>query len=233
MKKTNFLLIVLWASSLFALNAQTPSSYTIANKFPIEGEGKWDYVTMEETSGRLFVSHETVVNVIDVRTGDLLGTIPDTKGVHGIALARDVDKGYITCARNDSSVTVFDLTTLKTIRKIKNSGKKPDAILYDGFSKKIFVFNAGSNCVSVVDPNTDVIIATILLESNPEFSVSDKNGKIYVNLEDKSRLAVINSITLKVENSWSLAPGEGPTGLALDNETHRLFSVCEIGRAHV
>ena len=226
MRKIHFISILILACSCLSVLAQTTSNYKIANKFHIEGNGKWDYLSIDDATSRLFVSHETEVNVLDVKTGQNLATIPDTKGVHGIALATDFNKGYISCAKNDSSVTVFDLTTLKTIRKIKNDGKKPDAIMYDPFSHKVFVYNAGSNSASVVDPKTDQIVATIPLESNPEFSVSDGKGKVYVNLEEKSMIAVINSATLKVENNWSIAPGSEPTGLAIDKENHRLFSVC-------
>lgn len=226
MRKIHFISILILACSCVSVLAQTPSNYKIVNKFHIEGNGKWDYLSIDETTGWLFVSHETFVNVLDVKTGQTLATIPDTKGVHGIALATDFGKGYISCAKNDSSVTVFDLKTLKTLGKIKNDGKKPDAIMYDPFSHKVFVFNAGSNSASVVDPKSDQIIATIPLESNPEFSVSDGKGKVYVNLEEKSMIAVINSATLKVENNWSIAPGTEPTGLAIDKENHRLFSVC-------
>ncbi|MEO8760977.1 MAG: YncE family protein, partial [Bacteroidia bacterium] len=145
--------------------------------------------------------------------------------VHGITLAADLNKGYISNGK-DSSVTVFDLSTLKILSVIKTKGANPDAILYDAFSKQVFVFNGRSKNATVIDAKTDLVIETIVLSGKPEFSVSNENGKIYVNIEDKNEITVINATTLKVEQVWSIAPGEEPTGLAIDNKTHCLFSVC-------
>lgn len=204
-------------------NAQD-TKFKIANKFHLEGDAGWDYLYSDDLTGNLYVSHGTMVQVMDQAKGVLVGTISGMKGVHGIALVSNFNKGYISSGK-DSMVTVFDSKNFNVITKI-TVGIKPDAIMFDPFSQKVFAFNAGSNNVSVIDPTSDHIIATIQLESNPEFAVSDNNGKVFVNLEDNSKLAVINSRTLKVESNWSLSPGEGPSGLALDNENHRLFSVC-------
>ena len=163
---------------------------------------------------------------MNASNGSLIGTIPDTKGVHGIALARDLNKGFISNGK-DTSVTIFDLTTLATITKIKVTGKNPDAILYDPFSQKVFVFNGRTSNSTVIDAKTNSVIATIELIGKPEFSVTNGKGKIYVNIEDKSKICVINSSTLKVEETWSIGKGEEPSGLALDNKNHRLFSVCD------
>ena len=200
------------------------AKFKIANKFHLEGDAGWDYLYSDDLTGNLYVSHGTMVQVMDQAKGVLVGTISGMKGVHGIALVSNFNKGYISSGK-DSMVTVFDSKNFNVITKI-TVGIKPDAIMFDPFSQKVFAFNAGSNNVSVIDPTSDHIIATIQLESNPEFAVSDNNGKVFVNLEDNSKLAVINSRTLKVESNWSLSPGEGPSGLALDNENHRLFSVC-------
>lgn len=206
--------------------AQSKSSeYRIVNKFHIEGDGGWDYLSVDETTGRVFVSHGMVVNVVDENDGKLLGTIPDTKGVHGIAIANDLNKAFISNGR-DSSVTVVDLKSLAFIVKVPVTGKNPDAILYDPFSHRIFVFNGRSASSTVIDASTNKVITTIALHGKPEFSVSDGKGKVYVNIEDKSEITCINSSTLKVEHTWSIAPGEEPSGLALDNENHRLFAVC-------
>ena len=166
-----------------------------------------------------------MVQVIDETKGEVVGKIIGLNGVHGIAIAPALNKGFITGGK-DSSVTVFDTKTFAVITKV-TVGKGPDAIVFDAFSKNVFVYNAKANSATVLNAETNKVITSISLISNPEFSVSDGKGKVYVNLEDKSSIAVINSSTNKVENVWSVAPGEEPTGLALDNETHRLFSVCK------
>src|SRR5580704_943340 len=137
--------------------------YKLAHTFPVEGEGGWDYLACESESGRLFISHGSVVNVMDIKTGKLVGIIPDTKGVHGIALARDLDKGFISNGR-DSSVTIFTLSTLATIAKVNVTGKNPDAILYDPFSAKVFAFNGRTNNATVIDAKTNKVVGTIPLD---------------------------------------------------------------------
>lgn len=215
-----FAALLISCSSLIA-----QSKYKIANKIHVEGDGGWDYLIVDESNGRIFVSHSTVAQVIDIKSGKLAGTIPDTKGIHGIAIAYDLNKGFISNGR-DSSVTVFDLKTLEVITKIMVTGQNPDAILYDPFSHKVFTFNGRSRNSTVIDARDYKVIATIPLEGKPEFSVTDGKGKVFVNIEDKSVINVINSATLQVEQHWSIAPGEEPSGLALDNQNHRLFSVC-------
>jgi DNA-binding beta-propeller fold protein YncE len=208
------------------LKAQTEASgYKIVNRFHIEGDGGWDYLNVDESTGRIFVSHRTVVQVIDEKDGKLLGTIPDTKGVHGIAIAADLNKAFISNG-GDSSVTIIDLKSLAFITKVQVTGKNPDAILYDPFSHKVFVYNGRTANATVIDGTANKVIATIKLDGKPENSVTDGKGKVYVNIEDKSEISVINSTTDKVEQTWSIAPGEEPSGMALDNETHRLFTVC-------
>ncbi|MFI5164270.1 MAG: YncE family protein [Bacteroidia bacterium] len=208
------------------IHAQTKSEYKIANKFSVKGEGGWDYLTMDDATGRLFVSHGTEVNVVDVKTGKTIATISDLKGVHGIAIASEFNKGFITNGR-DSSVTIFDLKTYEKTANVKVTGGNPDAILYDPFSKKVFVYNGRSSNATVLDAATNKIVGTIALDGKPEFSVTDEKGKVYVNIEDKSEISMINSTTLKVEQTWSIKPGEEPSGLALDNNTHRLFTVTD------
>ncbi len=210
----------------FTATAQTKvSKYKIANKISLPGDGGWDYLSVDEPSGRLFVSHGNVVNVVDLKTKSLIGTIDETKGVHGIAFANDLNKGYISDGK-DSTVTVFDLTTLKKLAKVKVTGANPDAIMYDPFSHNIFTYNAKSSNATVIDAKTDLVKATIPLDGKPEFSQTDGKGTIYVNIEDKNEISVINATTLKVEKNWSIVPGEEPSGLALDIDNHRLFSVC-------
>lgn len=202
------------------------SNYKVANKIHVDGEGGWDYINVDETSSRIFVSHATVAQVIDSKTGKLLGTIPDTKGIHGIAIAADLNKGFTSNGR-DSSVTVFNLKTLEVTGKIQVPGKNPDAILYDPFSHKVFTFNGRSSNSTVIDASNDKIITNIPLDGKPEFAVTNGKGKIFVNIETKNSISEINTSTLKVEKTWSIAPGESPSGLAFDVKNNRLFSVCE------
>lgn len=224
MKKTFFSLLgVALIMSSSCLMAQ--SNYKAGNKIHVEGDGGWDYLNVDEINGRIFVSHGTVAQAIDIKTGKLAGTIPDTKGIHGIAIANDLNKGFTSNGR-DSSVTIFNLKTFEVITKINVTGRNPDAILYDPFSQKVFTFNGGSSNSTVIDAKTNKVIGTIPLDGKPEFSVTDLKGKVFVNIEDKSVINVINSTTLKVEQHWPITPGEEPSGLALDNLTHRLFSVC-------
>jgi DNA-binding beta-propeller fold protein YncE len=221
-----FIACLILISGSIALKAQTGSSlYRIANKFHVDGDGGWDYLNADESTGRIFISHSTVVNVIDEKDGKLIGTIPDTKGVHGIAIATDLNKAFISNGR-DSSVTIIDLTSLAFITKVTVTGQNPDAIIYDPFSHNVFAYNGRTANATVIDASANKVIATIKLDGKPENSVSDGKGKIYVNIEDKSEISLINSKTNQVEQTWSIAPGEEASGLALDNETHRLFAVC-------
>jgi len=226
MKKIIYTLTVILGSSFLFLNAQTVSDFKIVNKIHLEGDEKWDYLFSDDLNSRLYVSHGSMVQVVDESKGTLVGKISGMNGVHGIAIAPELSKGFISSGK-DSSVVVFDTRTLQVITKITVTGKGPDAIMFDSFSKKVFVFNGKSNNATVIDAATNKIVATIPLDGKPEFSVSDGRGKVYVNLEDKSSIAVINPMTCKVEQIWPISPGEEPTGLALDNENHRLFSVCK------
>jgi WD40 repeat protein len=217
------LLIFLSGINLFGQN--TKSEYAILNKIHLPGEGGWDYLSVDEAGSRLFVSHGSVVQVVDLKTGQLAGTVNETPGVHGIALAPDLNKAFISVGRN-ASVKVIDMKTLALLADVKVTGENPDAIMYDQFSKRVFVFNGRTSNATVIDATTNQVAGTIALEGKPEFPVSDGNGNIFVNIEDKSIISVIDAKTLKVLKSWPIAPGEEASGLALDNETHRLFAVC-------
>ena len=223
MKTMKFIMSLAVIMSSLTLNAQ--SNYAIANKIHVEGDGGWDYISVDDVNGRIFVSHSMVAQAIDIKTGKLAGTIPDTKGIHGIAMAAELNKGFTSNGR-DSSVTVFNLKTLEVITRLKINGRNPDAILYDPFSQKVFTFNGGSSNATVIDAKENKVIANIPLDGKPEFAVTDGKGKIFVNIEDKSCINAINSSTLKVEKRWPIAPGEEPSGLAFDVPNHRLFSVC-------
>ncbi len=224
MKKI-LLIQVLLASMFCCCSLSAQSNYKIANKIHVEGDGWWDYISFDETNGRIFVSHANMAQAINAKTGNIAGTIPDTKGIHGIAIAADINKGFTSNGR-DSSVTVFNLKTLEIITRIKVTGKNPDAILYDQFTHKVFTCNGGSSSSTVIDANANKVINTILLDGKPEFSATDGKGTIYINIEDKSMINVINSQTEKVTDRWSLAPGDEPSGLVLDKENNVLFSVC-------
>ena len=200
--------------------------YRIVNKFLVPGDGHWDLLAVDDATGRVFLSHGMETNVVDGKSGKLLATIQDTKGVHGIAIAPDVKKGFISC-KDDSSVIIFDLESYRILAHVKVNGSSPDAIIYDPFSRDVVVFNAHSSNATVIDARTNTVVTDIPLPGQPELAVSDGQGHIYVNLEEKSMVCAIDARSWKVEHTWPLAPGEGPSGLALDNATHRLFSNCD------
>ena len=200
-------------------------NYKVSRKINIVGEEGWDYLSVDDVNQHLFVSHGSVVNVIDLKTDKTIATIPDTKGVHGIAIANDLNKAFISDGK-DNAITVVNLTTFELIEKIKIEGQKPDAILYDQFSHYVFTCNAKSKDATVIDANSNKIVKTILLEGKPEFSATNKKGLVYVNIEDTNEIKTIDTKTLEVIKIWSIAPGDEPSGLALDIENNILFSVC-------
>lgn len=227
MKRSGLFLTGMIALTCFTfVNAQAQKpAYRIAKTIQLTGDGGWDYLSVDEVNQKLFVSHSSQVNVVDLKTGAEVAVIPETSGVHGIAVANDLNKAFISCGR-DSSVLVVDLKSFKVIERVQGTGKNPDAILYDQFSKKAFTFNGRSSSSTVIDAKTLKIIATIPLAGKPEFAQSNGKGKIFVNIEDKSSLAIIDPVAMKVEKIWSIAPGEEPSGLAYDKANNRLFSVC-------
>lgn len=197
----------------------------LSNEIKVEGDHGWDYLSVDELAQRLFVSHGTVVNVIDLKTEKVIATIPDTKGVHGIAIANDLNKAFISNGA-ENTVTVINLTTFELIDKITISGTNPDAILYDKFSKRVFAYNGRSNDAVVLDALTDKVIKIIPLGGKPEFSATNAKGLIYVNIEDKNQIKVIDATQLEVLHNWYISPGDEPSGLAFDSINNRLFSVC-------
>jgi YVTN family beta-propeller protein len=226
MKKILITSGLLISSLLIAIHAENHSSgYKIINKIHLEGDSGWDYLYSDDASGHLYVSHGMMVQVVDENNGKLIGTIKGLNGVHGIAIADKLNKGFISNGR-DSSVTIFNTKSFEVIARVKVTGANPDAILYDPFSNKVFTFNGRSNNSTVIDAESNKVIATIDLNGKPEFAVTNEKGKLYVNFEEESKICQINTSSLKVENVWPINPGEGPTGLAFDIENNRLFSVC-------
>jgi YVTN family beta-propeller protein len=208
------------------LNAQNskPSGYHLLQKITLGGEGGWDYLTLDHQAHRLYISRSTHVMVVDINSGKVIGDIPDTKGVHGIALVPDVGKGFTSNGR-DNAVTIFDLQTLKVLGQVP-VGKNPDAIIYDAASKRVFTFNGGSQDATAIDVKSGTVAGTVALGGRPEFAAADEQGHIFVNLEDKSQVVKFDSGKLSVEARWPLAPGEEPTGMALDRKHSRLFIGC-------
>ena len=202
------------------------ADYALKQKFTIGGEGGWDYLTYDAHANRLFISRGTHVQVVDPGTGSVLGDIPETPGVHGIAPADDLGKGYTSNGR-DNSVTVFELRSLKTIARIRLEGaKNPDFILYDAASRRVFAFNGRSRNASVIDAETDKPVATIALSGKPEAAAADGRGGVFVNIEDADALSVIDARNAVVLRSWPLAGCHEPAGLAIDPQTRRLFVGC-------
>jgi YVTN family beta-propeller protein len=205
--------------------AQTGSGFKVTNRFHIASSGGWDYIAVGPDNNRLYVSHGTQVNVLDEITGDSIGVIPNTTGVHGIAFVPALGKGYTSNGRLNN-ITVFDLKTNEVLRQI-SAGTNPDAIMYDNFSKLIITCNGRSNDLSLIDPVTEKLVATIPVGGKPETAVSDQKGKIFVNIEDKNEIISVDLSQKKILSRWPLSPSEGPTGLAIDLKTYRLFSGCD------
>lgn len=198
--------------------------YHVTKTYKLGGDGGWDYLTFDPASNRLYISRSTHVIVIDADSGRPVGDILDTPGVHGIALAPEFGRGFVSNGR-EGTVSVFDLNSLKVLNKIK-VGENPDAILYDPASKRVFTFNGRSDDVTAIDAAKGEVVGTIKVDGKPEFAASDAKGEIFVNIEDKSELMALDPNKLEVKSRWPLAPCEEPSGLAIDRKHRRLFSGC-------
>lgn len=199
--------------------------YHVVNTWKLGGEGGWDYLTADSDARRLYISRGTHVIVIDLDSGKSVGDIADTPGVHGIALAPELGKGFISNGR-EGTVSIFDIKTLATGSKVK-VGENPDAILYDPATKRVFTFNGRSQDSTAIDAATGKVLATIKLDGKPEFAASDAKGEVFVNIEDKSELTVIDPNKLEVKTKWPLAPCTEPSGLSIDRKNRRLFVGCD------
>lgn len=225
MKKLQLFVLVGIISLLNSVQAQKSAPvYKVIKTISVPGIGGWDYLTVDKASQRLFISHGSLVDVLDLKTEKVVGRILNTPGVHGIALVPSLNKGFITAGRLDS-VVVFDLNSLKTLDKVK-TGRNPDAIIYDPVSNRVFTFDGHGKSVTAINAVTNKVEGTIELSGKPEFAVSDGKGKMFCNIEDRSTVVKFDSRTLKIEAEWPLAPGKEPTGLAFDPKTRRLFSAC-------
>jgi YVTN family beta-propeller protein len=217
--------ITLTLSALFAIGAfAAPTGWKILKEIKIGGEGGWDYLTMDSAARRLYVSHATHVVVVDPDAGKVVGDIPDTPGVHGIALAPELNKGFVSNGRGNN-VTIFDMKTLKMISQVA-TGMNPDDITYEPKSGRVFAFNGRSNSATVIDAKTGMVAATINLDGKPEFAVADDKGHVYDNLEDKGEIVEIDAAKAMITKRYSLKPCEEPSGMAIDIKKRRLFSVC-------
>lgn len=219
----NFAAIAMAVSVNHAV-AQMPGLQVI-NTFHIASGGGWDYIAVGPVNDWLYVSHGNQVNVLNKRTGDSVAVLKNTTGVHGIAFDVKNNKGYTSNGRFNT-VTVFDMNTNKEIGSIP-TGQNPDAIMYEPFSKTIITCNGRSNNLSIIDPLQNKVIDSVAVGGKPETAVSDGAGKLFVNVEDKNEIAEIDIKTFKVLHHWSILPGDGPTGLALDKQTKRLFAGCD------
>jgi YVTN family beta-propeller protein len=215
-----------FAALVLGMSAQADTGLQVLQHWKLGGAGGWDYLTVDGAH-RLFLSRGTEVDVVDTTTGKQVGTIPNTQGVHGIALAPELHRGFTSNGRADS-VTVFDLDTLKTIREVKVPAHNPDAILYEAQGKHVFTFDGRSKDVTVLDATSLAVVATIPVPDKPEFAQDDHAGHIYVNIEsDPGQMVVIDSRKLTVQSTWPLPGCNSPSGLAIDRPHHRLFSVCD------
>ena len=212
-------------SLLVLLAASAPAAdLHVIKKLPVAGDGGWDYLSFDSGAHRLYISRGTRVLVVDVDKGTQVGEIPNTSGVHGIALAPALNRGFTSNGRANT-VTPFDLNTLAADRPI-DVGKGPDAIIYDPATRRVFTFNGGSSDTTAIDAASEKVVGSVDLGGRPEFAAADGRGHVYCNIEDKSEIVQLDARALKVLNRWPLAPGEEPSGLAIDARHHRLFATC-------
>jgi YVTN family beta-propeller protein len=205
-----------------AAPALAADSYQITKKIPVPGQGGWDYLTVDAGARRLYVSHGTQVEVIDVDSGAVVGKIENTPGVHGIAIAPELGRGFVSNGQA-ATVTIFDLKTLKKIADVR-TGKKPDAIIYDPATARVFAFNGGSDSATVIDAKDGKVTGTVNLGGGPEFAAADGEGYVFDNLEDEGQVLKIDANKMTVEQRWKVC--DAPSSMAMDRENRRLFIGC-------
>jgi DNA-binding beta-propeller fold protein YncE len=231
MRKQSYLLLFGVAATVAAAVVANPrpaakdsGKYKVTGTIPIPGEDFWDYVTVDSAARRVYVSHGTHVVILDADKESIVGDIPDTQGVHGIAIAADLGRGFTSNGRANTA-TIFDLKTAKTIGTV-NTGTNPDAIIYDPATKRVFTMNGRSQDTTAINAADGTVAGTLALGGKPEFAVADGKGTIYVNIEDKSELVHFDAKSLTILHRWPMAPCEEPSGLAADLKSHRLFAGC-------
>jgi DNA-binding beta-propeller fold protein YncE len=212
---------------LMSMNVYAGSGYHVIDKLPFGGEGGWDYLTVDSSANHLYISRGTHVMVIDTVSNKLIADIPDTPGVHGIAIATELNRGFISNGKANTA-SLFDLKTLKVIGQVK-AGENPDAILYDAATKRVFIFNGKSKDATVFDAASQIVLGTIALGGKPEFAVADNKGRVFVNIEDTNEVVELDSRKLTIAKRYSLTPCIEPTGMAIDIGHHRVFSGCHNG----
>ena len=225
LKKSTLWLSVIIMSVAAVAWAASGSGYHVVTTWKVGGEGGWDYLITDSDARHLYLSRGTHVMVLDADSGKTLGDIPDTPGVHGIALAPELGRGFTSNGR-EGTVSIFDIKTDALITKV-NVGDNPDAILYDPATKRVFTFNGKSQDSTAIDGASGKVLGTIKLDGKPEFAASDANGEIFVNIEDKSELTAIDPAKLEVKATWPLAPCTEPSGLSIDRAHHRLYVGCD------
>ena len=231
MRKT-YILFAITAALALAMNSHAApapapgaSGYHVIKTIPVPGDDGWDYVAVDSDARRVYISHGTHVVVMNADTYTIEGDIPDTPGVHGIAFAVDLGRGFISSGRANTA-TIFDLKTLKTIGTVKTDAN-PDAITYDPVSKRVFTFNGRGKNTTAINAADGTVVGTLALGGKPEFAAADGKGSIFVNNEDTSELIELDTQKLTENHRWPLAPCKGPSGLAMDLKNRRLFSVCD------
>jgi len=222
-KKLLMLLVAVSAFVVAGVSAPAGGGYSVVKKISVSGQGGWDYLTVDDAARRLYVSHGTQVEILNVDTGESLGSIA-TMGVHGIALAPEFNHGFVSDGKANK-VLMFDLKTDKVLAEIP-SAKNPDGIIYDPATQRVFAFNGGSNSATAVNAATGKVAGTVDLGGGPEFAAADGNGYVFDNLEDESQVLKINARELKVEDRWPTAPCSSPSSMAIDRANRRLFVGC-------
>src|ERR1700746_2358905 len=223
--KSKWLVSIIGVSLVAVALAAAAPGYHVIKTYKLGGEGGWDYLTADSAARRLYISRATHVIVLDLDSGKTVGDIADTPGVHGIALAPELGRGFVSNGR-EGTVSIFDMKTLATSSKVK-VGDNPDAILYDPATKRVFTFNGRSQDSTAIDATNGTVLGTIKLDGKPEFAAADGKGEVFVNIEDKSELTVIDPNKLEVKKSWPLAPCTEPSGLSIDRKHRRLFVGCD------
>jgi outer membrane protein assembly factor BamB len=204
--------------------AAAPENYHLLKTIPVSGDGGWDYVYVDPAARRVYVSHATQVDVLDADSGEVKGKIADTAGVHGIAVAPGLGRGFTSNGRSNN-VTIFDVQTLKPLGTVA-TGRNPDCIIYEPVTRRVFAFNGNGASATVIDAADGKVAGTIALEGKPEFAAADTRGHVFVNLEDKNEVLRLDARNLKVLDRWPIAPAKTPVSLAMDAHHNRLFVGC-------